>query len=212
MKVAVLSEWDADEAFLRIIAEALLGVAAEWHAGLERRSGGFGSVPKLLPTLLKYLHYRTDVDGVIVVVDSDETPIHTAEHETGYDQQRCRFCQLKRIAVDFESSIRPRPNGTPLRTAIGLAAPEIEAWYLCGLYGWATESMWLEALDSRRHVTYRARLKPNAYGIDRAPGGVKTTKAREHAARLAGDLERLETCFQNGFGPLAREIRSWRDR
>jgi hypothetical protein len=47
--------------------------------------------------------------------------------------------------------------------------------------------------------------------MDRAPLSIMTAKAREHAARLAGDLDLLEASFQNGFGPLAREIRSWRE-
>jgi hypothetical protein len=75
MKLAVLSESEADEAALRIIAEGILGRQVEWHRGFRRRSSGFGSVPGLLRPALMELHYHTDVDGLLVVVDSDHTPL-----------------------------------------------------------------------------------------------------------------------------------------
>jgi hypothetical protein len=209
MKLAVLSESEADEAALRVIAEGILGRQVEWHRGFRRRSSGFGSVPGLLRSALMELHYHTDVDGLLVVVDSDHTPLHIREHEPGYTEQTCRLCILKGIVNDFSSRIGSRPNGTSLKAAIGLAAPEIEAWYLCGLEPWATEANWLADLAAGRHGSYRARLKPQAYGVDRASLSLMISKAREHATRLAGDLQQLEANFQNGFGPLAREIRSW---
>jgi hypothetical protein len=209
MKLIVLSESEADEAAVRLIAEGILGIEVDWQQGLRRRSRGYASLPNLLRTHLVALHHQTDVDGLIVVVDSDETPLHRPEHEPDFEEPGCRLCQLKKIAIDFASRSRPRSSGRPLKTAIGLAAPEIEAWYLCGLEPWATEAGWLAALDSRKHATYRKRLKPAAYGIDRAPLGLMTSKARDHATRLVADLKHLEDCFQNGFGPLAREIRLW---
>jgi hypothetical protein len=209
MNLAVLSESEADEAALRIIGEAILGRQVEWHRGFRRRSRGFGSVPSLLRSALMELHYHSEVDALLVVVDADDTPLHLPEHEPAYDEQKCRLCKLRAIANNVSSRVGPRPNGTTLRTAIGLAAPEIEAWYLCGLEPWATEANWLADLAAGRHGSYRARLKPKAYGVDRASLSLMISKAREHATRLAGDLQQLEANFQNGFGPLAREIRSW---
>jgi hypothetical protein len=116
---------------------------------------------------------------------------------------------LKGIVNDFSLRIGSRPNGTSLKAAVGLAVPEIEAWYLCGIESWATEANWLADLAAGRGASYRARLKPKAYGVDRAPLSLMTSKAREHATRLVGNLQQLEAHFQNGFGPLAREIRSW---
>lgn len=211
MKLAVLSESEVDEAALRIIAEAIVGQAVDWHQGLQRRSGGFGSVPKLLPPLLKHLHYQTDVDGLLLVVDSDLTPLHLPEHHPDYQHPQCRFCNLQRIADDVTLHLRPRATGTSVRTAIGLAVPQIEAWYLFGVEPKATEANWL-ALDPGAQHKYKNSLKLSAYGVDRAPIALMKSKAIEHATRLVADLASLEAFFQNGFRPFSATIRTWSER
>jgi len=97
MRLAVLSESEADEAFLRIVTEAIAGEPADWQ-GYRRRAYGVESVFEILPPLLKTLHRNPDVDGLVVVVDSDDSPLHKPEHEPAYTDERCRFCQLKALA------------------------------------------------------------------------------------------------------------------
>jgi hypothetical protein len=128
MKLTTLSESEADEAALRIFAEGILGKQVDWHPGLRRRSGGFGSVLSVLPAQIRSLHYHTGADGLIVVLDSDFTPTHKPDHEPAYTDQKCRLCQLRRIVTDVSQYLRPRADGTSLKSAIGLAVPQIEAW------------------------------------------------------------------------------------
>jgi hypothetical protein len=157
------------------------------------------------------LHYHSDVDGLIVVLDSDLTSPHTPEHEPDYTDQKCRLCQLRRTIGEVTRHLRPRSDGTSLMTAIGLAVPQIEAWYLCGVPPQPSEAGWLAADSGSRHK-YKASLKLSAYGIDRAPLALTKFKAVEHATRLAGRIDLLEVNFPNGFCPLSTEIRSWLNR
>ncbi|MGA2497987.1 MAG: hypothetical protein ABSH20_09610 [Tepidisphaeraceae bacterium] len=76
MKIAVFSESSADEAAVRILAEAVLGQPIEPVAGkaLRRPRNGWTHVVKLLRAVILDLYFRTDADGLIVVADS---PYHT---------------------------------------------------------------------------------------------------------------------------------------
>ena len=67
MKVACFAESPADQAALRILAEAVLGKSTEpvAHAGLEHR--GWPSVRTVLPAVLKELHYHTDAEGFMLI-------------------------------------------------------------------------------------------------------------------------------------------------
>jgi hypothetical protein len=60
-----------------------------------------------------------------------------------------------------------------------------------------------------RGADFRKKLKKALYGEDFAPQAIRARRMREEALRLAQDLSLLESYFPNGFGPLAREVRSW---
>ena len=55
----------------------------------------------------------------------------------------------------------------PLRIAVGLAIPCIEAWYRCGIDATVTEANWLVALRERQFPYDNSRLKALVYGSDR---------------------------------------------
>ena len=97
MKVALLSESPADEAALRLLVETVLAESiAPMQPGLRAR--GWPNVAQVLPAILRHLHFNTDADGLVVVVDSDDSVVHTAEHEApGYYHPQCRLCQLRGI-------------------------------------------------------------------------------------------------------------------
>jgi hypothetical protein len=127
MKVAVLSESEADEAAIRILVDGVLGISTEPISGPSLRSRGWPSVDQVLPSVLKHLHYRTDADGFVVVVDSDDSPVHDASHdESGASAEGCRLCLIRAHLGQVQKELRAL--GRPvLKTAVGLACPCIEA-------------------------------------------------------------------------------------
>ncbi|MDW8309414.1 MAG: hypothetical protein RMK20_08580 [Verrucomicrobiales bacterium] len=212
MKVAFLSESVADEAALKILTDALLGKPTETipHAGLRHR--GWPSIPKLLPAVLRQLHYHTEAEGLVLVVDSNCTPVHSPEHESGDTHPTtCRLCQLRRIAANTLRNVRPRPHAPPLQLALGLAVPAIEAWLLCGKDPHVTEAAWINALESgsSNQPYSKASLKQRLYGTSRPSLALEIETMTRAAHRLAQNLGLLENLFPNGFGSFARDLRSW---
>jgi len=211
MKVIVFGESQADEAAIRLLAERLLGQETAPLPLPPLRSRGYHGLRQALPMVIKHAHYRTEADGLIAVVDSNGTPLHGQEHDQpGADSPGCRLCELRAVVNEVSRGLPPRPFGKGLKIAIGLATPAIEAWYLCGVPPNPTETAWRRDLE--RGVgsgTQIPKLKQAAYGTDRPPLLLETQRAVEHARRLASDLSKLERAFPNGFGPLARDIRSW---
>src|SRR5687767_7231114 len=97
MIVAVVSESPADEAAIRTLLTPLVGAtsAADTHlAPLRHR--GWASVVKLLPRVIKALHYNTTTEALVVVVDSDDSKPH-GDHQGVSD--KCRLCSLMTVAA-----------------------------------------------------------------------------------------------------------------
>jgi hypothetical protein len=128
MKIAYFAESPADQAALAILTEAILDkkTAAVLHKGL--RSRGWPAVRTVLPSVLKELHYHTDAEAFVLVVDSNSSSPHLAEHDLpDKSEPQCRLCQLRRIANDVQQKLRPRANLPSLKIALGVAVPTIEA-------------------------------------------------------------------------------------
>jgi hypothetical protein len=209
MKVAVYSESSADEAALRILAGAALGQTAEPIDHPDLRSRGWPFVWKALPNVIKALYYRTDADVLLVVVDADLSPVHLPEHdEPDKAVEKCRLCQLRKTALKGLGQVRARQGRPPLRVALGLAVPCIEAWFRCGLDPHVTEAAWLQVLQSKKSPEDVKRLKRAVYGTDRPGLELETARMADEAQRLAKDLSLLETWFPNGFGCLLRDLRA----
>jgi hypothetical protein len=210
MKVALLSESPADEAALRVLVEAVLGEAIVLvQPGLRAR--GWPNVAQVLPAILRHLHFNTDATGLAVVVDADDSVVHTAEHEApGYFHPQCRLCLLRGIFRKTQKRF-PRLHGRDrVLRAVGLAVPAVEAWYLCGKDVQVTELAWLEG-QARGVVPYtRPELKWRVYGTDRPSLGFEIERAVENVRRHQGDLRRLEADFPQGFGRMAGDLRDWR--
>lgn len=211
MKVAVLSESSADEAAIRILLEAILGASTEAlpsHPSLRVR--GWPMVIRVLPTIIKWLHYQTDAEALVVIADSDDSPVHEGAHElAGGEERRCRLCQLRNVTNTEKSRLTIIQNRAPLKTAIGLAVPAIEAWYLCGLNPHVNEATWARKLQSEKITFTRSLLKKQVYGTDRPTIEMETQHAVKAATRLANDLALIEQLFPVGFGSFAQEARNW---
>lgn len=208
MRVGILSESDADEAGIRILIEAVLGHRVELLAPIRLGNRGWTAVVADLPVFFKALHWRPDADGLVAVIDSDDTCIHTVEHEAaGFNDEQCRCCRLHRILAHTSNSVAPR-QGPALKIAIGLAVPAIEAWYQCGIDVHCTEARFAREPTANLR-TLRRELKRESYGVFPAPQVLMKQKAVELAERLAQNITLLERLFPNGFGTLARYLRQW---
>ncbi|HKQ09214.1 MAG TPA: hypothetical protein VJ464_29090 [Blastocatellia bacterium] len=209
MKLAILSESPADAAAIRILVDALLGEQTERMAFPLLFPPGWPAVLDVLPNVLKHLHYRTNADSLVVVVDSDNSPVHERAHdEPDGALDLCKVCLLRTAITQTQMRLQPIAGRLPVKTAIGLAVPAIEAWYLCGTDPQATEA----ALTQRLGATLREiklQLKRAVYMTARPPLAMATARAVQEATRLTQNLNLLEQLFPNGFGSLARDVRKW---
>jgi hypothetical protein len=210
MKVAYFAESPADQAALTILTEAILGTPTEAisYAGLRHR--GWPTVRTALRPVLKELHFHTDAEGLVFIVDSNGSPPHLPSHEPpNAPDPMCRLCQLRRIVAEVRQQLRPRPHQAPLKTALGLAVPAIEAWLLSGVNPHVTEAAWINGLKDGRAPYTRPDLKNEVYGTSRPSLEVETETMKTAASRLAANLNSLETLFPHGFGALQADLRSW---
>jgi hypothetical protein len=209
MKIAVVSESSTDEAAVKILVDAIVGTETELVA-LRTRPNGWPHVLNLLPTIVVSLHYGTDVEALVVVVDSDESPVHQNSHDAPHaPNPECRLCLLRTTVNTELTKLHTMPNRTNMKSGLGLAVPAIEAWYCCGLDPHVTEFEWGRKLLGE-HLTYDKRsLKVSAYGSDPSSHLHRTEIAKQAAQRLANNLDQLEQRFPNGFGALLRDLRAW---
>lgn len=211
MKLTVLSESDADEAAVNILAVGILGREVESAVPLAIRDRGWPAVLNVLPGVLRHLHY-SGADGLIVVVDSDDSvPHHEKHEEEGGREQSCRLCKLVERIEAVQSTLRARQGMPPVKTAVGLAVPAIEAWYLAGQQAAVTESAWISSQSTRKFPFTRPDLKRMVYGTDRPSLALETECAVREARKIVqeGKLAWLEQAFPGGFGTLADQIRAW---
>ena len=174
------------------------------------RTHGWPSVRDLLPNALRHLFYRSDADGLVVLADSDHTPLHTPKHEEpGCYDPACRICQLRAVGRQTIAELHGQIQGRVLRVALAIAVPAIEAWWRCGLDTHATEQSWARSLPRGPFPFSRRDLKKVAYGTDRPSLPLSTMKMVESARRLTADLPLLERHFPMGFGAFATEFRAW---
>lgn len=210
MNVAVLSESSADEAAVRVLAEAVLGVETSTPPPLKLRSRGWPSVLTLLPSVIKDLHFRTDAEALIVVADSD----HSIVHVNGHDEHTggvpgCRVCELRRARDSTIQRLPTRVGRPALKVAVGVAVPAVEAWYAKGRSPHVNEIAWARALLDRKFPYTKTSLKELVYGTSRPSLALETERAVEAAMRLAMDVGALEADFPGGFGALAADLRGW---
>lgn len=210
MKVAVLSESSADEAAVRLIVEGVLGIETERYDP-PVRSRGWPAVRNVLPAIIKHLHYQSDADALVVVADSNGSAVHDARHATEVlDLPACRICEMRRVAEQTMRLLRDVPNRPPLKVAIGLAVPAIEAWYAVGVDGRVNEPTWAQALRTKQFPYTKPGLKQLIYETDRPSIRLETERAIEAGRRLAGMLDQMEERFPIGFGALRSDLSAWR--
>ncbi|MES2693195.1 MAG: hypothetical protein V4773_06955 [Verrucomicrobiota bacterium] len=207
MKVALLSESPADEAALRVLVSAVLRETPRFIApGFRAR--GWPNVAQLVPPVIRHLHFNTDTDALVVVVDSDDSVVHTADHDApGYFHPHCRMCQLRAVYRQTTKKL-PKAHGRErVLRVIGVAVPAVEAWYLCGRDASVSEASWIVGQETGRLPYSRAELKQRVYGTGRPSLPHETVCAVREAERQRRDTRRLEHDFP-GFAALANDLRS----
>lgn len=210
MKVAVFSESPADESAIRILTNAILGVQTQDAPLCGLRKRGYTGVIGTLPAVVNQLYYRTDAEGLIVVTDSDDSPVHEPAHDApGGADSACRLCELRRIIHVEVSRLRPMQGRSTLKTAVGLAVPAIEAWLHPFVGTKVGEASWSRALQSGQRPYDRRSLKQDLYGATRVPLTVEIQVMNDSAKRAAQSLTTLESWFPNGFGALCHALRAW---
>jgi len=210
MKVAILSESKADDAAIKVLIQGILRREVE-VLPRRARTGGWPEVFRLVPPTLKELHYHRSAEVLIVVVDTDDSPLHEEAHErpAGF-QPQCRVCELTRIVDQIRPTLKPIPNRPDIKVAIAAAAPAIEAWYAHGLDPGCTDAGWILQTRAKKSAKIVVkRLKRLVYGSDRPGTERQVQKAVEHATRLVADIELLERAFPQSLGLLIRTIRGW---
>lgn len=207
MKVALLSESPADETALRVLVTAALKQTPGFvQPGLRAR--GWPNVMQLMPAVLRHLHFNTDADALVVVVDADDSVVHTPDHDApGYFHPQCRMCQLRAVYRQTTKKLPPARGRERVLRAIGVAVPAIEAWYLCGRDASVTEAAWLAGTASGVRPYSRPELKQRVYGTDRPSLAHEIACAVREAERHRADSRRLENDFP-GFAALAIDLRA----
>jgi hypothetical protein len=207
MKVALLSESPADETALRVLVTGVLKQTPGFVLpGFRAR--GWPNVAQLMPAVLRHLHFNTDADALIVVVDSDDSVVHTADHDRpGYFHPHCRMCQLRAVHRQTTKRLPPARGRDRVVRAIGVAVPAIEAWYLCGRDPSVSEASWIVGQETGRLPYTRSDLKVRVYGTDRPSLPQETVGAVREVERQRHDFRRLEHDFP-GFAALATDLRA----
>jgi hypothetical protein len=210
MNVAIYSESPADEAAIRVMVDAILGRATDIVEHVRIRPNGWTVVLQALPSILRYLHFhRPDADGLVIVVDSDESPIHQGPPAPTPCDAECRLCQINGIIAREVAHIGAALRRPPLKTAVGVASPAIEAWLLAGLNLHVTESAWGRGMSSGQRPFTKQQLKQELYGTTRPSLDTERKRMVEAAQRVTVDIAALERIFPVGFGSLMRDLRSW---
>jgi len=215
MKVAIVSESPADEAAVLVLLEGLLQQPIEVFSSptVRGRPGGWSGVLNTIPKVLRHLHYWTDAAALVAVLDSDRSAVHQAAHDApNAADPACRLCQLRSEVARIRGILRPVEGRQPIKIALGLAVPQVEAWYVTGQDPHVSEAAWLNGLRSGTLPYDSKWLKTKVYRTDRPSLDLETQRAREEAERIVrdGKLPLLERLFQGGFGALAADVRAWR--
>ena len=203
MRVAILSESAADEAALRILVDAVLGVKTTPVQNLPLRARGYHAVRDALEAIIKFVHFRTNADGLVVVVDSNHTSLATS---TGPNRLR----EFRELIGKVQPGLRSRSGQPALRIAVGIASPAIEAWLLCRRDGQISEAAWELGIKNRQEPYSKLVLKQRVVGSQYWSGDMRLQKMTEAVTEVAADISELEKRFPLGFGSLAQYLRSWR--
>lgn len=197
-----------DEAFVSALVVSLLGESSRPDSHPYRRSG-WTSLLRVIPAAVRSAHFN-GYDGLIVLADSDDSPVHADDCEPGIFARKARIPLMQEQIDSTLRHLKPRQGAAGLSVVCGLAIPAIEAWCLCATDGDVTEAAGRREARRGAGASHRADLKRRLYGNERIDGAAKALIVERHAADLAQRIDHAGKCFPIGFGPLLATILKWK--
>lgn len=209
MNVAIFTESPIDDAVLRVFTDHLLGTSTS-PTGLPRlASRGWPAMKRDLPAVIKAVHYQSMAEAIVVCADSNGREVHAPEH-IGQPTSACRHCELQMEASKTLDRLPPTQVWHPLKIAIAVPCPSIEAWLLCGRERDCTEAAWKQRREAKNAYGEIKRLKKILYGTGTPHSHrLAIENATRRATELLSDLGHLERAFPNSFGVFAATVRGW---
>ena len=177
MKVAIFSESTTDETVLKILIEAIVDEEIEVVPYPNRLQSRGSGVLRDISYVLRGVYYNTGAEYLIIVRDSDDSPVHKKEHDqpNNKESEKCRFCQLRQTVKSSLKNLAPRQGKENFKVAFGVAVPAIEAWLLCGVDPHVNEATWINKQKEKGFNTYddRKKLKAELHNLNILPGKPK---------------------------------------
>ena len=209
MNVLVVGESEADELALRLLIAGIVGDPTTYPSGpsLRRRSRGLGAVYKSLESILYYAMWKTDAEGLAIIVDSDMDLPHDDSRNVACP---CRRCNLEREIAKIRKRIR-NPN-RQFWVGVAMAVPKIESWCLVQRSKEVGEVEW-QRMDNAARQSLHSRLKLMLYDTDRPDLELEKRKVREAIEEIVArddGIELLSRKFPYGFGHFAEKLRNYR--
>jgi hypothetical protein len=210
MRVGILAESPYDALSIRMLADAILGFQTQEPSGYPLAARSWPRLLNDAAAAFVALYYGSDAEGLIVVADTDHSPVHRMAPQAPQPcTPGCRLCDLRQSLAEQAAKLTPVPGRAVLKTAVGVAVPEIHAWYRSNHAAGVNETAWINGLHGRSLPYTIEGLKRDVYGSTRPSPVVVEPTVRREATQLAQDVERLEQAFPSGFGSLARDLRGW---
>ncbi len=161
-----------------------------------------------LNSVFRGVHYNSDADGLVIVVDADHTELHDPSHDTNTAKD-CRYCQASNIIQRARTQLQPRIGRPELKVAIGVTLPSIRSWVIVWQIDEVGEAAWKTSLASGKRLFTSQNLKKWCTArIAPRSNWRRNVRSRE-TLRIRENLKSIEDAFPIGFGLLAQEIRSW---
>ena len=212
MKIAFFSESKVDESVLKNLVEKISEDEIEEtdiRKKLQFRSSSH--LDKNLPVVIRSVHYNSDAEFLVISSDSDDFPVHIAQHDVK-ENEDCRLCFLRKSVKNSLAELQTVEGKEMLKIAIGVPVPAIEAWLLFGRNPQVSENTWIRKQNGEKIKYDRPKLKTELYGSDLISAEKKIEISLEAIRRIAENelFDDLENAFSQGFGSLANEIRGWK--
>ena len=212
MKITFFGESKSDDVILRHLIEGILEEKIEEKdVGKKLQFRSSSHLVKNLPVVIRSVHYNSDAEFLVIASDSDDTPVHIAEHDIN-ENEKCHICLLRKIVDKLLNEFQSGGQEI-LKIAVGVSVPAIEAWLLFGKNPHVSENYWIRFQNSEKITYTRKKLKKELYGGEHIPENIRIETAKKAIQRIVENdlLSDLENAFPQGFGSLSNEVKTWKN-
>jgi hypothetical protein len=212
MKIAFFGESKSDDVTVKKIVERILNDEVE-ETDIRKRLifRSSSHLDRNLDVVIRSIHFSSDAEFLVICSDSDDFPVHIAEHDKK-ENEKCRLCSLRKAVKRSLAKLSNVPNKRMLKVAIGVPVPALEAWLLFKTNPQVSENTWIKKLAGEKGIKYdRKTLKRELYGGEHISEDKRIEISLKAVERIAENnlLDDLETAFPLGFGSLSNEVKSW---